>query len=65
MTVEQIKRSLELIENQYKDLSPERVNEICDNNPYQQIGFYRGLIESIQIDLAVLKERIDESEGIS
>lgn len=38
----------------------ERVAEICENNPYQQIGWYRGALESVAKNLQTIKEWIDE-----
>ena len=38
----------------------ERVAEICDNNPHQQIGWYRGALKSVKADLEVIKQWIDE-----
>ena len=38
----------------------ERVAEICDNNPHQQIGWYRGALNSVKADLEVIKEMLDE-----
>ena len=38
----------------------EEVIKICENNPYQQIGWYRGALESVAKNLETIKEWIDE-----
>lgn len=38
----------------------EKIAEICDNNPHQQIGYYLGALRSVKADLEVIKQWIDE-----
>ena len=38
----------------------EKIADICNNNPHQQIGYYLGALKQIKADLEVIKEMLDE-----
>ena len=38
----------------------EKIADICNNNPHQQIGYYLGALKSVKSDLEVIKELLDE-----
>jgi len=61
MNKEQLIMKLNMVKDRIEFLTDsERVAEICDNNPHQQIGWYRGALKSVKADLEVIKEMLDE-----
>lgn len=61
MNKEQLKKSLDIVKDYIQThTDQEKIADICNNNPHQQIGYYLGALKQIKADLEVIQQMLDE-----
>lgn len=61
MNKEELKSKLDMVKDYIKfNTDAEKITDICNNNPHQQIGYYLGALKQIKADLEVIQQMLDE-----